>query len=602
VQAALSNGPAASNATFSTPTPGTLHGAKQVVGNVNGTYCALLASGQVDCWGDGIEGQLGDGIFYSTSPYGSARPATVLGSMGGNPLAGVRSLISDDDASFCALMISSEVECWGAGTVGEIGDGFFGPSNLPAGVEGVGGSGLLSGATRLASDGTGYCALLASGGVVCWGWGAQGQLGDGVFYPSSGNAPGSATPVQVVSVGGTAPLTQVKSLTSDGFGSYCVLLTSNAVDCWGNGSHGELGNGVFYNSGNDGSAMPVQVLGVGGSGFLVGARGLTSRGDGSFCAVLTSGEVDCWGSGASGQLGDGSFHTTAPYGSAAPVQVLGVGGSGVLTGVSSLTSGGENYCAVLASGGVDCWGWGTLGQLGDGVFYNSGNDGSATPVEVVGVGGTGLLSAVRGLISDDGDGYCALLTSRSVDCWGSDNYGDLGNPTLDTGQNGSSMPVHVVGIGGRGLLSGVTTLASVGLLGYEDGFCALSTVGGLDCWGYGGSGALGDGTFYDTGIEGSAAPVEVLKVGTSITAWPGDRTGPAVYVLSATLTYYAANVLVEGATVVFKVDGVKVCSGITDMDGFASCTASNLTTTASRYTATYVGNGSTSGASIPAKL
>ena len=72
---------------------------------------------------------------------------------------------------------------------------------------------------------------------------------------------------------------------------------------------------------------------------------------------------------------------------------------------------------MLSSGGVDCWGYGADGELGNGIFYTTGNEGSATPVEVEGVGGTGTLTGVTSLTSDS-DGYCSLLTSGGVDCWG----------------------------------------------------------------------------------------------------------------------------------------------------------------------------------------
>ena len=74
----------------------------------------------------------------------------------------------------------------------------------------------------VASDGRGYCALLTSSEVDCWGYGETGQLGNGVYYP---NNSGSASPVSVEGVGGAGMLTGVTSLISGGsYGSYCALL------------------------------------------------------------------------------------------------------------------------------------------------------------------------------------------------------------------------------------------------------------------------------------------------------------------------------------------------------------------------------------------
>ena len=79
--------------------------------------------------------------------------------------------------------------------------------------------------------------------------------------------------------------------------------------------------------------------------------------------------------------------------------------------------------------GVDCWGDGELGQLGDGTFYTTGNDGTAVPVAVVGVGDTGTLSGVSSVLSDDSRNYfCAVLTSGGVGLLGrSATDGQLGD-------------------------------------------------------------------------------------------------------------------------------------------------------------------------------
>jgi hypothetical protein len=230
------------------------------------------------------------------------------------------------------------------------------------------------------SDGDGgFCALLTSGGVDCWGLGDYGQLGDGTFYAGGG----SSIPVEVEGVGGTGTLTGVTSVLGDGDGAY---------------------------------------------------------GAGTYCALLTSGGVDCWGSGSNGTLGDGNFYASSPFGTATPVEVEGVGGTGTLTGVTSLVTDTTGYCALLTSGGVDCWGYGYDGELGNGIFYTTGSDGSATPVEVEGVGGTGTLTGVTSPVGDgDKTGYCAVLTSGGVDCWGAGGQSALG----DGSTSSSATPVEV---------------------------------------------------------------------------------------------------------------------------------------------------------------
>ena len=415
------------------------------------------------------------------------------------PLGGVMSLSSDDGTS-CALLTSSGVDCWGFGRDGELGDGVFYTNNpedgsaLSVAVRGPGGSGTLSGVVSLASDGGGYCALLITGGVDCWGQGSVGALGNGVFYE------GSADPVAVHGVGSSGTLGHVVSLASDGSG-YCAVLATGGVDCWGDGYWGDLGNGVFYDTGHEGSAVPVAVLGVGGSGILGGVRSLTGdRYSGSYCALLTSNGVDCWGYGGSGELGDGVSKR-----SAVPVAVLGVDGSGTLGSAVSLASDDEgSYCALLTSSGVDCWGFGGGGALGDGVFKRR----SAVPVAVLGVGGIGTLGGVVSLASEGSGSYCALLTSSGVDCWGYGIYGELGNGVVYAGTNvGSAVPVAVLGVGGGGTLGGVVSITGDG---YGGSYCALLTSDGADCWGYGFFGGLGDGVFADSDV-----PVAVLGIGGS---------------------------------------------------------------------------------------
>jgi alpha-tubulin suppressor-like RCC1 family protein len=465
-------------------------GVKQVVGDDEG-YCALFTSGRVDCWGYGLDGELGDGLFGE-----SATPVAVVGVGGTGTLTGVASLGSDGKG-ICAVLTSGGVDCWGYGGDGELGDGSFAGSAVPVRVKGVGGSGILAGVSRLASfqgipSAASYCALLASGHVVCWGFGLYGQLGNGVFY-TTGND-GSDVPVAVKGTGGAGTLTGVASvdtMSSNAVTSYCAVLAGGGVDCWGNATYGQLGNGKLYPT-HQGSAVPVTVKGAGGSGTLTGVSSLAD-GFNVFCAVLTSGGVDCWGSDASGQLGQGSLRGQT----AVPLKVKGVGGSGTLTGVSSLTTQDtESYCALLTSGGVDCWGSGGGGtRTGD----------STVPVKVKGVGGSGILAGVASLGSTSGifpaETYCAVLTSGGADCWGTGIDGQLGNGSFGGTSGGSTVPVKVKGAGGSGTLTGVVTVR--GSL-TDANFCAIVTSGGVACWGYGQAGELGNGTTINSDVPVAA--------------------------------------------------------------------------------------------------
>ena len=453
--------------------------------STGGGSCALLTTNQVDCWGYNEDGELGRGTVIDYSDI----PTRVVGVGGIGTLSDVTSLATIG-SGFCALLMTSRVDCWGGNWYGQLGNGATADSFAPTQVLGVGGIGTLSDVTSLTAGIEGYCALLTTDQVDCWGYNEDGELGNGTTSDS-------ATPTQVVGVGGTGSLSGVASLTSGGSDTpyddangFCALLTTNQVDCWGLNREGELGNRTTANS-----DTPTQVVGVGGTGALSGVTSLVIGGSstGGFCALLATSQVDCWGANTDGQLGNGS--TTD---SVTPTQVVGVGGTGALSGVTSVTVddiGG--YCALLTTSQVDCWGYDVDGELGNGAMTDSD-----TPTPVVGIARTGVLSGVTSLTSD-GSGYCALLTTSQVDCWGGNDVGELGNLTATNDffpPYGSDVPTQVVGVGGTGALNGVNSLTGGG--GF---YCALLATSQLDCWGINWYGELGNPILTE-----SDAPIQVF--------------------------------------------------------------------------------------------
>jgi alpha-tubulin suppressor-like RCC1 family protein len=248
-------------------------------------------------------------------------------------------------------------------------------SDSPVAVEGVGGTGTLTGAANVTETDNGqtFCATLTSGGVDCWGYGAEGQVGDGTTKSSD-------VPVAVKGVGGSGTLSEVQTLYGNAQ-FFCALLTSGHVDCWGQGGrtngYGDLGDDEYANS-----STPVSVVSVRGTGMLKGVVGLSTPTSGytganeTVCATRAEGGVDCWGYGG-GLLGDGS-----EFGSKMPKRVKSVGGAGSLSGVESSLTGQYATCAVLTSGDIDCWGQGEYGTLGNGTTTSS-----STPVPVLGFRG-----------------------------------------------------------------------------------------------------------------------------------------------------------------------------------------------------------------------
>ncbi len=238
------------------------------------------------------------------------------------------------------------------------------------------------------------------------------------------------------------------------------------------------------------SDTPVQVLGVGGSGYLTG---ITYIGGGGFashiCAVNTSDNAYCWGKNDYGQLGDNN----GPTNSGTPVEVLGVGGTGYLGSVSTTAALTYTSCALITDGSVYCWG--EAQALG----VNSWDD-SPTPVQVHGVGDVGYLANIVQIVAGSNH-ICALSSSGNVYCWGRGNEGALGNNDTTT----SLVPVEVHGVGDVGYLSNIIDIGTS-----SDSSCAVDSSNDLYCWGSNTNGQLGINNTTQQNV-----PVQVHGVGDS---------------------------------------------------------------------------------------
>ena len=422
--------------------------------------------------------------------------------------------VSTNNSSTCATNATGGVDCWGDNSFGRLGNNTTTNSETPVAVVGVSDSGTLSGVTSVSVGYDSTCATLSTGGVDCWGYNRDGELGNNTTTQEP-------TPVAVVDVGNTGAFLSGVASVSVGVESACAALTTGGVDCWGSNIDGDLGLG---NTTTTNSETPVAVVGVGGTGTLSGVTSV-SVGFYSTCATLSTGGVDCWGFNASGQLGNNSA-TQEP----APVEVVGVNGTGTLSGVTSVSANDNSTCATLTTGGVDCWGSNNSGQLG-----NNTTTSSETPVEVVGVGGTSTLSGATS-VSVGYDSACAMLSSGGVDCWGLNIEGELGdNNTTSPGLT----PVEVVGVNGTDYLSGVTSVS----VGYE-ATCAMLSSGGVDCWGLNDEGQLGNNSATQeltpvavatlASVLSTPAAPSISKSGTSVTV---TYTADA-HAASSTITLY----------------------------------------------------------------
>ena len=148
-----------------------------------------------------------------------------------------------------------------------------------------------------------------------------------------------------------------------------------------------------------------------------------------------------------------------------------------------ISVGGLHTCAVLTSGPLQCWGSNDQGQLGNGSITTS-----TSPSTVSGISAATAVAA--------GNTHtCALLSGGGVKCWGQGGNGQLGDGFPgDPGNQLRLTPVTV---------SGINDATAIATGGFHS--CAIVTDGKVRCWGDDGLGQLGDGTLGDF----SLVPVEV---------------------------------------------------------------------------------------------
>ncbi|TAG46365.1 MAG: hypothetical protein EAZ30_12865 [Betaproteobacteria bacterium] len=497
--------------------------------------CALLAGG-VQCWGDNSRGQLGVGDLADRN-----FPAEALAAGSG------ATAIAAGSYQTCAV-VNGGVKCWGLfdnNYSSLFGTQYF--SNVP--VQRIA---AASGATAVAVGYWQSCAIV-SGGVQCWGYNFDGQLGNGTTV-SVGSAPfaqtiraGSGVTALAVgdghgcavitgglrcwgqnSVGQHGNGTTARSLmpitifppnsgvSAVSAGRYHTCAVVNGAPwCWGYNNEGQLGVGTTLNS-------PTPVQPVGTSSGLGGGPNALSLGASHTCAVLNNG-LKCWGANANHQLGNES----AAARTVLPVDALAAG-----TGVTAVASGGRHTCAVV-NGGARCWGELALGNtystrtgtptqtMPSSSAVNAVAAGSRHSCAIVdgGVrcwGENGLLQ-LGGASNSPGERFTQAIPSGSgaqilasrgahtcviidggLRCWGSNYAGQLGNGSTTN----SSTPVQTFPPG-----SGISAVAVSG----EHG-CAINN-GGLACWGSNQYGKLGDGT-----TVASLLPLQIIPSGSGVSA------------------------------------------------------------------------------------
>ena len=418
-----------------TPSPdGGNTGTNVILRSANGSNWLINGAGEIQTIPDlGTYGCLAaaNPVIWNTPgtkindwrPIG-ATPATCGGGTGAS------ARIAAGDHHTCAIVAGGQVNCWGVNWGSEHPDGALNHRTIPVPVNGI------TGATAIAAGWNHTCAIVAGGEVRCWGENSTGQLGDGSTTPKS-------VPARVSGISGATAL-------SAGWDHTCVILSGGEVKCWGSNYFGQLGDGTTTDS-----AAPVKAIVTG----ITGATALALKAYDT-CAIVTGGQVKCWGSYGS-HLGDGKT----------PVTIADI------SGATALAAGTDDACAIVTGGQVKCWGQNYGGPLGD----------LTKPVTIAGMPPAYALD--DGIPVQPEHHTCVIVTGGAIMCWGTNSSGEVG----DGSNIERTSPTIASGITGA-------TDITIGL----NHVCAVISGGQVQCWGGNRYGQLGDGTTTDRN-----KPVEV---------------------------------------------------------------------------------------------
>lgn len=310
------------------------------------------------------------------------------------------------------------------------------------------------------------CAVMSDGTVRCMGLNAEGRLGNG--RTNEVNVPPTTVP----------GLRDVVQVVTHDLGATCARLRDGTVRCWGSNQYGMLGTGHADDQDCLGRPCRMSPAVVPG---LTDVVGLVS-GQVSICAVRRDGSVWCWGMGS--RLADASAVPvvtrltdvaalwprvfgwvwrlrSGEYRSDTPITEL------VIPREAELAEGRFSFhlCYRPPDGSVRCLGSNTRGKVGNGET-SSAAPGVTDPADP---GLCGVRSIATGSYNT-----CAVLTDRTLWCWGDGSRGALGCQTAGpcTSAGNASRPRRVEGLD-------LVERVFVGVWGG----CALRVDRSVWCWG-----------------------------------------------------------------------------------------------------------------------
>jgi len=352
---------------------------------------------------------------------------------------------------------TNKLYSWGNNASGQLG---IGNTNTVNGIQTVKYQGAdLTGIVAISTGLNHNLVLNSSGSIYNWGDNSAGQLGNSTTTDKT-------NPIQPKKADAVTTLTNVIAIASGA--NFNLALDSNgSVWSWGAGGNGQLGNGV---------AAAQSYLAQVKTDASTSLRGATladpvvslACGNSHAIAITASHTAWGWGDNSHYELG---LSTTGDKLYAKPLTAI--------TGVSSAECGGAFTLFLTTGGNVKSLGLNTKGQLGNNLTDGVDQVNLQNVVDSNGVAITSIVQVAAGA-----DFALALTSSGTVYAWGSNQYGTLGNGSVDGNKHAQAMLVmQAPGI----------PLANIVQIACGTDFClALDSQGRIHAWGNSGSNVLGN--------------------------------------------------------------------------------------------------------------
>lgn len=509
--------------------------------SVNATHnCSITTNNDLYCWGDNRYGQLGNGTFiYSKIPIKIMQNVNYVSTIYGEPF------INNDAPRTCAITTNGKLYCWGRNHKGQIGNGDEINQVYP--VE------ILSDVASVSLGASHTCAVKTNGMLYCWGSNERGQLGDGTqersltpklilkgitnvtlsadyscaikndhkLYCWGDNFFMQASPNVDSEIITTPSLISDDVLhvtlgigssdrRSDGMTPYgaqtCFITLNNDLYCFGdffnelkfvapNIRKVLLGNLDICTISLDDELNCYSEFGHTGYGVLIDVN-MQDVYDASvnwfyICIVKNSGELYCYGGNKYGQLGigyecinvDSNNEEDEEYGLCEKMSIREP--QLILQDVKKVSLNSTNACALKSTGALYCFGNNDNWQVGNG---NSVKE-IVVPQKILENASNVKLTSITNGFNDELPNTCVIKEDKGLYCFGSNDYGQVGNGTTSM----QATPVLV--------LENVR-LVKQGI--YNT--CALTYDADLYCFGNNDYGQIGNGT-----TQNEPTPYKVLE-------------------------------------------------------------------------------------------